>query len=227
VENEGRPIAKRHHTVPQFYLRGFADSDKIATVRLPGARRFVQSVSNAAVAKNFYSVDGHPGGADVVETGLSVIEAATASVFAKITAGTWPLEIDDQMTLGYFIALQTSRVPSRRKTIDHLASQLVRLQVGAGGKSGLRRRLEKEGREVTDELVDTLWRQATRPEGPPVERPRVEHLQQIFDTADEVLKYVVGRPWTLVQFGRRHLITSDSPVGLVRHPDDDSTASAS
>ena len=52
-------VAKRHHTVPQFYLRGFADDERIATVRLPGEARFVQSVRKAARQTNFYAVDGH------------------------------------------------------------------------------------------------------------------------------------------------------------------------
>lgn len=38
MEDGSRPIAKRHHTVPQFYLRGFARANKIGTVRYPGTR---------------------------------------------------------------------------------------------------------------------------------------------------------------------------------------------
>lgn len=216
-----RPVAKRHHTVPQFYLRGFADADRIATVQLPGTRRFVQSVSDASVAKNFYAVEGHEDGDDVIERALGEIEGATASVLHRIVAGTWPLNPDDRMTLGYFIALQATRVPVQRRTMDYVARQMLRLQIGAGGKASLWRQLERQGTEVTDELVEEVWEMSTRREGPPVERPKAAHLQQMLELGEEILKYIVGRPWVLVRFDRRSLITSDAPVGLVRQPDDE------
>ena len=75
-EDEGvtgarRPEAKRHHHVPQFYLRGFADGEQITTVRLPGDKRYAQSVRKAAAENGFYSVPGHEDGADVFEKMLS------------------------------------------------------------------------------------------------------------------------------------------------------------
>lgn len=217
-----RPIARRHHTVPLFYLRGFAKDEQIATVRLPGQRRFLQSVRDATVAKDFYALDGHEDGPDAIERALSDIEGATATVFQKIADGVWPLDAEDRATLSYFIALQATRVPAQRRTVDHLAAQMLRLQIGAGGKAGLRAELEKDGREVGDKLVDTMWEQATRPEGPPVKRSKAEHIGQMLELSEELLKYIIGRPWSLVRFGARSLITSDAPVGLVRNPNDES-----
>jgi hypothetical protein len=218
---ENRPVARRHHTVPRFYLRGFAEQERIATVRLPGVQRFAQSINDASVAKDFYAVAGHGNGDDVIEKSLSGIEGATAEVFRAIANGTWPLSFDDRMSLGYFVALQATRVPVQRRTMDHIARQMLRLKIGAGGKPGLRQRLEQQGSEVTDELVETFWQQVTRPEGPPIERPKIEHIKQMIELAGELHKYIVGRPWTLVQFDRRSLITSDAPVGLVRDAQDE------
>ena len=59
------PFARRHHTVPQFYLRGFARDDQIATLRLPGKHRFLQSVKDASVVKDYYSLEGHDAGAEI------------------------------------------------------------------------------------------------------------------------------------------------------------------
>ncbi|WP_460669466.1 DUF4238 domain-containing protein [Kocuria himachalensis] len=216
-----RPVARRHHTVPRFYLRGFAEKERIATVRLPGNQRFIQSINDASVAKDFYAVEGHEDGDDVIEKSLSEVEGVTADVFKTIANGSWPLSIGDRMSLGYFVALQATRVPVQRRTMDHIARQMLRLEVGAGGKLGLRQRLERQGREVTDELVETLWQQATHHEGPPIQRPKAEHIKQMIELASELHKYIVGRPWSLVQFDRRSLITSDAPVGLVQDPRDE------
>jgi hypothetical protein len=208
-------LARRHHTVPKFYLRGFAKDDQIVTVRLPGEQRFVQSIGDAAVGKDFYSVEGHEDGDDAIEKALSEVEGAAATVFKSISAGRWPLNSEDRTTLGYFISLQAARVPVQRRTIDHMAAQIARLQIGAGGKALLRRQLESLQGEITDEQLEHMWEQAIRPEGPPIQRPKIEHIQQT------TLKYIIGRPWSLVKFDRRSLITSDAPVGLVPDPNDE------
>ncbi|MBX3438558.1 MAG: DUF4238 domain-containing protein [Planctomycetaceae bacterium] len=216
-----RNTARRHHTVPQFYLRGFADNDQIATVRLPGDQRFVQSVKDASVTKNFYSVEGHLGGEDVIEKELSKIEGAVAAILKKIVAGSWPLDPDDRMSLGFFVALQATRVPVQRRSMEGMAAQIMRLQIGAGGKDSLRKRLEEQGGEVDDELVENVWDLATQPGGPRLQMSNEGHIKHMVELAESLVKYVVGRPWVLVQFDRRSIFTSDSPVGLIPHPKDE------
>ncbi|WP_158542883.1 DUF4238 domain-containing protein [Phytoactinopolyspora halophila] len=220
MNNQSRPVARRHHTVPRFYLQGFSEAGKIATVRLPGDQRFPQSVGDAAVAKDFYAVDGHPDGPDVIEKALSEIEGLAAAVFKKIAGGSWPLGHEDRMTLGYFVALQATRVPVQRNTMDYLAAQMLRLQIGASGKTGLRKQLEEHGLEVSDDIVEEVWEQMTRPQGPPVKRPKTVHIEQMLDLSGKLIPYLVGRPWSLVRFERRSLILSDAPVGLVAHTND-------
>lgn len=123
-------VAKRHHTVPQFYLRGFAVDERIATARLPGDQRFVQSVRKAASETNFYAVAGHENGPDVVEKPLFSIEGEASRVFSLIANGTWPLDQGDRWTLALFIALQAVRGPEQRRNMEHLAAQVARLEIG-------------------------------------------------------------------------------------------------
>ncbi|WP_396659175.1 DUF4238 domain-containing protein [Microbacterium oxydans] len=72
------PAAKRHHYVPQFHLRGFADGETITTVELPGDRSYTQPVRKAAAENHLYSLPGHPDGADVFEKELSQLESEVA-----------------------------------------------------------------------------------------------------------------------------------------------------
>ena len=76
------PVARRHHTVPQFYLRGFSEDDQLTMVQLPGDRRFSQSVRKAAVEIDFYKIEGHEDGEDVFEKALSSVEARASATFA-------------------------------------------------------------------------------------------------------------------------------------------------
>lgn len=75
------------------------------------------------------------------------------------------------------------------------------------------------GLDLTDEQAGAVWEQATGPEGPPIRLSPITHIRQMADLVDELLPYIAGRPWTLVRFDKRSLITSDTPVGLVPHPD--------
>lgn len=213
------PPARRHHTVPQFYLRGFADGETLRTIALPGKRRYRQSVRDASVETDFYALPGHPEGDDVLERALSEVEGAAAAVLRLIVEGCWPLDVADRTSLGYFIALQSTRTQVNRRTADSLAAFAARLEIGFGGRERFKARLERDGRTVPDEEVQQLWDEAMRPEGPPLQVSHGEFAEQMLKTADGLLKYLIGRPWTLVRFDRRSLITSDSPVSLVAQPD--------
>jgi len=212
--------AKRHHTVPQFYLRGFADEQQIATVRLPGEVRFVQSVRKAASETNFYAVEGHVDGPDVFEKLLSALEGEAAGVFEIIQGGRWPLEPEQRTTLAHFIALQAVRGPDHRRNMEHVVSQMTRLEIGAGGRAAVKDWMARNrGLDITDEQAGAVWEEATRPDGPPIRLSPIAHVRQMADLVDELLPYIASRPWTLVRFDKRSLITSDAPVGLVPHPD--------
>lgn len=219
MENREREVARRHHTIPKFYLRGFALDDQIVTVELPGTKRFKQSVTDATVGKDFYMMEGHPDGDDAMERALGQTENAAAVVFQKIIDGVWPLPFDDRVLLGHFISLQAARVPVQRRTQNQLASQLLRLQVGVGGKETLRQKLEAMDVPLKEGDLERTWELITRREGAPLRLSNAVHIEQMVNISDSIFKYIVGRPWSLVRFARRSLLTSDDPVALVPDPD--------
>lgn len=45
-------------------------------------------------------------------------------------------------------------------------------------------------------------------------------------TMFEILPFILGRPWALLNFNRRRLITGDVPVSLVDNPSDGSARGA-
>ncbi|WP_206692903.1 DUF4238 domain-containing protein [Microbacterium paulum] len=49
----------------------------------------------------------------------------------------------------------------------------------------------------------------------------MDHITHMVETAEHLSKYLVTRPWTLVRFNRRSLITCDAPVSLIRDAKDD------
>lgn len=100
-------VSRKHHTVPQFYLKGFATgSRQIGTVQLPGTKRFVQSTSKASAHTDFYAVPGHEEGPDAFEKGLSRMEGEAARLIRRITEEhVWPLSPEDRELLAAFLTV--------------------------------------------------------------------------------------------------------------------------
>lgn len=216
-------VAKLHHTVPQFYLRGFAGAaERIITVRLPGDKRYTSRIRNTAATNNFYSIDGHPKGTDAFEKALSQLESDAASVLRVIVGDEWPLSEEQRTALGMFMAVQYLRGPDHRRTLEYLAAQMTRLEVQVTGRDNVKLWVQKRyGVEVDDDEAEVVWQQATQAGGPPITLAPIAHIEQIVDSATQLLTYIVSRPWKLVRFSRRSLLTSDSPVGLVADPDNE------
>lgn len=216
---------KRHHFVPQGYLRGFANANgRITAVPLDHSRpSFTTSVKNVAAINNFHTVPevAEP---DSFEKVLSGIEGDAFNIVHRIENGDLPLSEQDRTTLSFYLALQVVRGPDTRKTIEHLKAKMIRLEVGAGGRENVRRWIKANmGFDATEEQAQRVWDEATQPGGPPITIRTGYHIKHAIDTAEHLTNYLLTRPWTIVRFDRRSLITCDAPVGLIRNPRDDSS----
>lgn len=107
---------------------------------------------------------------------------------------------------------------TRAKTIERLQAKMVRVEVGAGGRrNGKRWIKENQGFDATADQEQRIWAEATQPGGPSITISVAAHISHMVDTAE----HLATRPWSLVRFERRSLITCDSPVSLIRNPKDD------
>jgi hypothetical protein len=109
---------KRHHVVPQFYLRGFAQDDKLATVRLSDGKRFSSVVKKAASETHFYRlVDDYENGPLALEHALGSVEDDASEIFRRIHSGVWPLKFEERQVLSFFIGAQLLRGPRYRNAL--------------------------------------------------------------------------------------------------------------
>lgn len=212
-----RTIARRHHTVPRFYLENFAGDGQIGTVVLPGDRRFVQSVRKASTTNDFYAL-GPPTvpGADDFEKVLAELEGEAARVIRAVLAGLWPLGTADRAVLAEFVAVQFLRGPDQRTHMQNMQAQFTRMDISLKGKDWMAQEFKKRaGRDFEPEEIDRLWEQATREEGPPLTISSSEHVKQIVDLLPELYWYFAARPWSIVRFQRQRLLACDTPVCLI------------
>jgi hypothetical protein len=215
--------AKLHHYVPQGYLRGFAtEKGRIAVLPLDRSRMpFTSSVKNVAAQTHFHTLEGAEV-PDEFERVLSKVEGDAIDILRKLERNEFPLSEPDRWSLSYFMALQSVRGPDTRKTMEHLRAKIVRFEIGASGRRNVGTWVKNNlGIDATPEQEDRIWAEATQPGGPPISFSNLAHIQHMLNTAEKLTPYFASRPWSLVRFERRSLITSDAPVSLIRDPQED------
>ena len=215
-------LSRNNHTVPRFYLRRFAHDSKVGAVLLPGEDRYLQSTKSATVVRDFYILTDESGEeTDVFEKALGDVENAAAIVIRKVVEdNTWPLSRDDRMGLGEFIAVQHLRGPDSRRAQQQLAALIATLIPTEGGDQGSQTSALFGG-QIDPEALGKIWDGSGADANP---LNSAVHIQNTMSALPEVFKYFVGRPWFLFRFSTDHLLTSDTPVCLVAHPDIDADA---
>ncbi len=197
-------VGARHHTVPAFYLRRFANSNEQLWVRdrrSPNAG--IRKTADLAI-KDFYTfinVDGEPDGR--LEQFLTRIEGAAASALRRATSSvTWgnPVLAQDHADIALFMAFQYARGPRRRRELEVMSDLYTRMvelnEPVHGGRrevAAYRARL-REFRELEF---------AAHPN---------THLSMLGPLAQKLYPYFAERPLSVVSLTAGALLTCDEPI---------------
>jgi hypothetical protein len=215
--------ARRHHLVPQFYLRRFADEkDRIAQCRLGEPRNIhVTSIANAVVETDFYTVEEISGAkTDRAESHLAGIEGEAATGFRSLLdEGEWPLSPETRLRIATWIALQAVRGTKTRNTLDELLDVMMKTLIADGGKQGLKRLLEEFGDTESLQDLDGTWQLLSNFDEFKVKAHPNQHLVQIFDMLPGITRLMSARKWIYVHFEQKTLLTCDEPVVLIADTD--------
>jgi hypothetical protein len=112
--------ARRHHIVPQFILRRFADEDgNVVVYDVEADKEWSGSVRKIAVENDFYTVETPEGPSDLAEEALAKIEGLAAAAIDRVLGGSFPPDNDDRQAISAFLALQCSAP----QTYSHLQSR--------------------------------------------------------------------------------------------------------
>lgn len=213
---------RRQHIVPKFYLNGFADGNKLQVLDLEAKRSYSNSIKDISVEKDYYTIRAEGIEPDGFESWLATAEGKTAAVLRRITDGVWPLDEEERAVLAFFMILQYQRGRGARDLIERFQSVSVGMLTEVHGfekfsqllDDGIQTPLSEEKKQ---ELFDwiTSYRQG---DTTTIKANSHQHIASIIDSTDELSRYLVGRPWVLVNFKRRALLTSDEPLGLIAGP---------
>src|SRR5215211_1266941 len=187
------------HVVPTGYLRAWARGNRIAMRRVGLSDSRSIGIRDAGVRKNFYRRERPDSGTAIydVEWSLGQAETAALSLVSNLSAR-WPLNLDDKGKIGQFFALQHLRgVAFRQWHGDHVASVLD--EIRANPEAALK---PHPGRTTTDgieELTVTMTSDTYR-------------LTKMLKLVRCVGIVFTSMHWSLVEFHRGRLATSDHPV---------------
>jgi hypothetical protein len=218
------PNDERNHTVPAFYLRGFADGsdrlrayDKIAGRELPQ----LVPVTHATVHSHAYTVSVGGVRSNYVERQFSILEGGWSAAVRSGLA-VFPPTAEARVDLSLFVAFQYMRVPRFRALFERAAPTRVKGDVAAFIEALRRSRLnaaETWTRAVLpdadpSEIEDTL--RALEEQAYDITVPNEGFIKGIFGTAVQLAMGLADRPWRLAASPiGTELITSDAPVWFV------------
>ncbi len=214
---------KRHHYIPQFYLKGFTDSKNEPYIWIydkeHNGRIIKSTAKDIAVKKHYFTfmTQDQEKDSETVENLLAVIETEAAAVFRKIHAGETITDID-KSTFAVFVASMMLRVPNFRNNVQSSLSQVMKklFIMMASNKEAF----EKSVREYEQESGETFTM--------PIEKLRQIQLDQnkydvIVDSqyalgmslamVKEMASILGAMEWTFLKATTEHkYICSDNPL---------------
>ena len=226
-------MAARHHTVPQHYLRNFADvSGHIRLVdRDDPTKSFNSTVKKAAAERGFYrietgdlalEIDRAHHNPEAVEAALSAIEGAVAPTIQKVVElGLTQLTDNDWYRLIQFATLQTVRGNRWRNDFAALATHSARTSLLAElDNEQIRTWLTEQrlpaGPEAIADFRDSLRSSRFPRVIPPQALLVQESLKMAFgnpDVGDIGLgRFLAEKKIELIRTSHTPVLTSDEPV---------------
>lgn len=229
-----RAMSARHHLVPQFYLRNFADaSDQVLLVdRDDFTRTHKSAVKNAAVEVGFYRIeteeldresDRATHDPEIVESHLSWLEGRIAPVIERLVSSRSldGFTKEDWYLLIQFVSLQSVRGNRWRNDLNAMLNHSVRLDVLSNlDDATIRDWLKSTGKPYDakavaafrDELFDGPFPKVIPPQAVLVQ----ESLKMALgnpDTGDAGLgQYLAPKAVSLIRPDRVAVLSGDEPV---------------
>lgn len=202
---------RKHHFVPQFYLRRFTDNDeKICVIeKAQSPRDWSTSTENTGAKRDYHTLDWIDREPDTehIEKNLATIEG-NQNVLLKSILENPKSYVNRKKELSSFIALMHLRVPEHRDFIERMLSESVVAVI---------RKLLRDGK--LPEMPDSLKKLAEESNGdtfhPVISNWKIMEFMYDDRFQTQITKLCSGMNFRLLSTdGELEFITSDTPVVL-------------
>ncbi len=208
---------KRHHYLPNFFLRGFGVTEKLAVFDRVNNECRTQSSKNIAVIGNYYTFEWEDGSKDYeIEKMLSNFEGKAKPVIARLDRGEEITE-EERVDLGYFLALLLTRVPRHEKTEDDVIN-LTMKNLTKGffpTPEAVHAYFKKTEHAMTEEEAASFY-SFVHEERYTVKRSRNEAIMEAIERARMVAPHIILMDWVVVHTSPDSpFVLSDAPLGFI------------
>lgn len=218
-------VARKHHYVPQCYLKGFVqnrDNPKLYVTNIDDGRTFETAPANVAAERDFHSIDIEGLSKDAFENALSGFESELSPSLSRIIASRSLKNKHDRSFLLNLIGLMLVKNPDARsrtrdfeesiaKSVLEIATSNPRIfesQINAAKKKGfIDPDAEVDYQTARDHVVNDKIK---------IEIPTERLLLRELGVFDRILPYLFHRKWVLLKASKEEtgFVTSDHPVCL-------------
>jgi len=126
MAKEAKAEPRKHHFIPQFYLRGFTDEkDRLFVVDRPSKKTFRTVPKNVAAERDFNRVDVEGLDPNVVEKGMAKFEGEVAPALERVKIAKSLAKKEDRDAVMNLICALAIRNPRQRATINDFVGELM------------------------------------------------------------------------------------------------------
>ena len=188
---------RRHHYIPQFYLKRFANNGK-RLIRMPlpaypAPSRKPTNITNLAVLKDFYTVRTEKGESAVIENLLAVWDSDASECFKVLTdKDSWPISANLKLRMCFWFGLLFVRSPYFRRNVEALTEVVV----------GFSNSTRKD--DTTSISPENIWGHQTA------------LIDMMFEVACHLVEELAARCWQVLHFNSKDgLLLTDTGSFMV------------
>jgi hypothetical protein len=210
---------KRHHLVPQFYLRRFAMGNNVELVRREDPKRSIRlDVENALFERDFYTIETDEGRDTSVEKMFGThIEGPAARAITRVVDAKRPMSFPGlRGAISTFLAFQFVRGPvTRHAHVEFFKAQARAIALRATPEM-VQKELVRQGDPISYEEAEGIVSFAqTGKYEIEVSNHANLHLGAALKAALDLIPLFATRKWVLLEFETPALVTGDEPIALV------------
>jgi hypothetical protein len=220
-------LSRRHHYLPQMYLRGFADEAEQVWVFDRKENKFLhQGILNTAVKKDFYTVVSQDGQkTDAVEQMLAnIVEAPMKRIIERLDRKNLNWEGEDRAVLALFVALLRTRNPAFDRDQNQFTEEFHRWWAKAKHPSveATAESLQEYGHETGEDMSDVSAQEVfhmIRDDRYEINNPRQNNIKMMLSLALEIAQAVFRLKWDILAAPKgMSFLTCDNPFTVVTPP---------
>lgn len=161
-------LPKKHHYVPQFYLKGFSmDKNNLWVLnKKSDDNQNIKKITTKAIAfeNNFYTYKSIDKTKETLEDLFCQMERLASDVIKKISDG-HEINQQEKADLSVFISFLWLRTPKSKKRMNdmttNLHEQISRKSIAMTPNENLKEFFKKRGKDLSDKEIDELKEFAT------------------------------------------------------------------